>query len=204
MNTLDHIEKKKKFVLPDTLSIIVFIILIMAVLTYIIPAGSFERQLNEATGKTLVVAGSYARAEQQSPVRIFDLPRLLYDGMTGNASLIAFLLMCGGALGVMTSTNAIDKFALKTAEVLKGKDFIAILVMTVFFGILGTTMNFSLEAVAFIPMMMAFSVSMGYDKLVGVGIVLLGSLGGATAGVLAPYSTLIAQTIAELPAYSGV
>lgn len=194
---------KKKFVLPDTLCIILFIILLTALLTYIIPAGSFERQVNESTGQTLVVAGSYTRAPQQAPVSFFSLPKLLYGGITGNASLIAFLLMCGGALGVMTSTKAIDKFALKVAHALRGKDWVAILVMTTFFGVLGTTMNFSLEAVAFIPMMMAFSVSMGYDKLVGVGIVLLGSLGGATAGVLAPYSTVIAQTIAELPPYSG-
>lgn len=63
-------KKKKKFKVPHTYVIIGFIILIMAVSTYIIPAGQYERVVDEATGRTVVDPDSFTYVEQ-SPIKPF-------------------------------------------------------------------------------------------------------------------------------------
>ena len=49
--------KKKGIHIPNTPALLLIVALIVAVLTYIIPAGTFERQFDEANNRTLVVAG---------------------------------------------------------------------------------------------------------------------------------------------------
>ena len=51
-------EKKFKLRFPDTGTLLIILVVLSAILTYIVPAGLFERQLDEATGRTLVVAGT--------------------------------------------------------------------------------------------------------------------------------------------------
>ena len=53
-----EMEKKKKGAkIPHTYVILGIIIVIMTVLTWIVPAGEFDRAFDEATGRTIVVPG---------------------------------------------------------------------------------------------------------------------------------------------------
>ena len=52
MNTL----RKRKFTMPNTLTIIFLLIVVMALLTWIVPSGSFERE--DIEGRMVVVAGT--------------------------------------------------------------------------------------------------------------------------------------------------
>lgn len=195
-------KEKKKLAIPETLVILFLIIVLVTCLTYLIPAGEFEREVNETTGQTMVIPGTYHQVEQ-SPVSFLSIPVKLYDALGEAVGMIMFVLMMGGALGIISATKAMDLFALKCASVLKGKEKIAIFLLAFVFGILGTTMGFGIEAVAFVPMMIAFSRSLGYDKMVGIGILMLAALGGSTAGILNPFNVGMAQTIAEVPMFSG-
>lgn len=47
-NTL---AKKKKFKLPHIYGLLFLIIVICTILTWVLPAGEFDRALNEATGR---------------------------------------------------------------------------------------------------------------------------------------------------------
>jgi uncharacterized ion transporter superfamily protein YfcC len=47
-------KPKEKFKFPSTITLLALIILFVAILTYIIPAGEFDRTANEATGKTIL------------------------------------------------------------------------------------------------------------------------------------------------------
>ena len=193
---------KKKLAVPETLVILTLIILLVTALTYIVPAGEFERVTNETTGQTMVVPDTYHQVDQ-TPVSFLSLPTKLYDALTDASGMIFFVVMVGGALGIITSTKAMDLLAMKSAHALKGKEALAVLLLSTVFGILGTTLGFGIEAVAFMPMMIAFSNSLGYDKMVGVGIIMLAALGGSTAGILNPFNVGLAQSIAELPMFSG-
>lgn len=74
-----------KFKVPHVYVIIAIIIIFAAILTYILPAGSYERYVDEATGRTLVQAGSYAVMES-TPVSVFGVLQAVPKGMLEAAS----------------------------------------------------------------------------------------------------------------------
>ena len=63
-------KKKKKFRLPHIFVLLTAIIVVCAVATWILPAGEFDRQVNEA-GTEVVVPGTYHTVDS-SPVGPFE------------------------------------------------------------------------------------------------------------------------------------
>jgi len=58
-------EKKKREVhVPHTFIILLGLILVMGILSYIIPAGSYQRTYDEALGREIVDPNSYTEVEK--------------------------------------------------------------------------------------------------------------------------------------------
>ncbi len=85
----------KKFKVPHTYVIIFTLIIIAAIATYIIPAGTFERVEDSETGRTLVVSDSFKEVEQ-SPVSFLDVFRAVPKGMTEAGWIIFLVFVIGG------------------------------------------------------------------------------------------------------------
>jgi uncharacterized ion transporter superfamily protein YfcC len=107
-------EPTKRFSFPSAYTILFALIVIIAALTWVIPAGQYARVASEALGKELPVAGTYAPTEA-NPQGVFDVILApiagFYDpgSYTANAIDVAlFVLMIGGFIGVVTATGAID------------------------------------------------------------------------------------------------
>lgn len=62
-------KPKKKFEFPHVFVILFALIIITVVLTYFIPSGEYERELNDA-GETVVVDGTY-HTVKTNPVGFF-------------------------------------------------------------------------------------------------------------------------------------
>src|SRR5699024_3993329 len=92
---------------PHTSVILSGIIVILGIATYFIPAGQYETQVDES-GRELVVSGTYHAVDSAS-ANPFDLFTSILSGMTDGAEIIFFLLIIGGALGVLNATGAIDR-----------------------------------------------------------------------------------------------
>ena len=195
--------KKKKFEFPNVLALLVFLVIFAAILTYIVPAGMYDRALNEANGYTVVVPGSYHPIEQQ-PVNFLDIPGLLFDSFDKASDIIAFVFIVGGAFAVIMATGALDAFCISAAKKFAGKEKLLIIGLMFVFSILGSAAGMSTEGVAFIPMAIALCAALGYDRLTAISIVMVGALTGYTAGAVNPFSTGIAQILAELPMFSGL
>ena len=99
-------EGTKEFKVPHTLVIISFILAIVAVSTWVLPAGAYERIINDA-GRSVVVDGSFSYVEQ-TPQGIFSLLQAPLEGMMGASEIIAFLFVVSGAIAIITKTRAID------------------------------------------------------------------------------------------------
>lgn len=69
---VQNATKKRKFKVPHTYVILFSVILLMALLTYFIPAGEYDRILDEATDRIVVDPGSYHQVEQ-NPIKFFEL-----------------------------------------------------------------------------------------------------------------------------------
>lgn len=100
--------KKKGFKMPSSYTVLFILIIILAILTWIIPAGEYEK--NEA-GQ--LVAGTY-KTVQSNPQGIYDIFMAPVYGLignkltTGSIGVAFFILIIGGFLGVITETGALD------------------------------------------------------------------------------------------------
>jgi len=193
---------KKKFTMPDTYVIVVFMILLMALLTFIIPAGVYDSVTSE-TGRSMVDATSYHSVDQ-NPATIKSVSFAFYTGLKNNASMIFFVMLVGGYFEIALATTAIQRGLRIAISRLQGKAFIMIPVIMTFFAFLGATGVLVNAVVAFIPLGLAVSQLMGLDKMAAVAFLYLGTYAGFNSSFMSASSVQIAQEMAELPLLSGM
>ncbi len=102
-------EGKKWYArVPHVFVLLLFIIVVCTILTYIVPAGKFDRVEVEGTSQQIVVAGSYHKVEQ-SPVSFMGMFKAIPQGFAASASIIAMILFSAGAFQVMSASAALEK-----------------------------------------------------------------------------------------------
>lgn len=196
-------QKKKKFTAPHTFVILVCMMILAIIATHFVPAGAFERVKDEATGKTLVQAGSYHLIDP-TPVSIFSLPGIIYRAIVDAADIVAFIIVIGGAFEIINSTGTVAQLCKKMAKVLKGKEMLVIPIFLTVFSVFGFTMGMSTEVMIFVPIGIALASSLGMDRVTGTAMIAMGAATGFTSGLLNPFNVGVAQAIAELPLFSGI
>lgn len=198
-------EKKKKFKLsfPETSLLLMIIIVVAAILTYIVPAGEFDRVTDEETGREIVQAGTYKEIES-NPTSIQDLLAAVYSGIVKAVEIIAFVFVVGGAFGIVSRSGAISAGLGTLVNKLKGRESLMVFIVMAAFAVCGATFGMAEEALPFVLILVTVALKMGYDPIVGVAMVVVGLYCGYSAGPLNPFNTGIAQGIAELPLFSGM
>lgn len=197
-------EKKKwKLKPPTTTALLMYIIVLVALLTYIIPAGQFDRVMDEKSGRNLIVADSYKYTEQ-SPVGVGGVLSSVFGGIVGAAEIIAFVFIVGGVFGVIVKSSAINAALARLIARLKGRESLFIIIAMTAFAMGGATFGMAEETLPFVAIVLAAAIAMGYDRIVAVSIVVVGVYAGYSAGPLNPFNVGIAQGIAELPLFSGM
>jgi len=194
---------KKKFQLPHVYALLMAIIAICTIMTWIIPAGEFDRAVNEATGRTVVVPGTYHRVDQ-TPVGFFDMVKCIYSGVCDAHDIIMFILLVAAAIDIIIASGIFNGLVSSMLKVLKGKSRVAIIpAFIAIIGIASSTIGMFEEALPFIPIFVGIAIAMGYDAVVGIAIVALGVGVGYSGAAMNPFTVGTAQAIAELPVLSG-
>lgn len=189
--------------LPDTLIIVLSILLLFTGLTWIIPAGSFDRE--EVRGRELVIPDTYHRVDA-NPQNFFDFLMAPIQGFISAAQIIAFVLIVGGAFSILNRTGAIDAGLKKIIDIsLKKPQYkkVMLALLIILFSLAGATFGMSEEVLVFILITMPLSFSLGYDSITGVAIPFVGAGAGFAGAFTNPFTIGIAQGIAELPPFSG-
>ncbi len=188
---------------PDSLLIVAVILVLFTGLTWIIPAGAFERV--ELGGREVVVPGTYQALEAQGQ----DVGQLLsapLKGFMSASEIIAFVLLVGGAFSMMTSTGAVDAVLFKILAIAKKRPTakgLIIASLMLIFSLAGMTFGMSEETLVFALITIPLARSMGYDAIVGVAIPFVGAGMGFAGAAFNPFTVGIAQGIAEIPLFSG-
>lgn len=196
-------QKAKVLKMPHTYVLIFSIIIIVTILTYIVPAGVYDRVVSETTGKTVVDATSFHTVDSK-PVSLLGMLTAIPRGMRDSAGIAFFILIVSGAFQIIHATGAIEKGIFKIAKRLKGKEQLLIPIFMLLFSITGAFMGFAEENLIFIPIAIALARAVGYDALVGVSLVTIGGAVGFNAAMMNPFTVGVAQGIAELPLFSGI
>lgn len=190
------------FKVPHTLVIISTIILLVAVATYFVPGGAYEKIVNEA-GKTVVVDGSFKYVDSQ-PQGAFEVLQAPIEGIVQGAEIIAFLFIVGGAFNIITRTKAIDSGIVRIVNAFRGREIFIIPILFIMFSVGGAVFGMTEEAIPFIAMIVPLTLALGYDSIVAVGITYLACNTGFASAMLNPFNVGIAQSIAEIPMFSGI
>ena len=187
----------------NPLLILAVIILIAAIATYAVPAGSFDRVLNEATGYDMVDVDSFHLTEK-NPISPFNLFVSLTLGLQNAAYVIFFLMIIGGMIKVVESTGALHAGLSNVVIKMKGKELLLIPVCIFLFGLVSATAACCEEYLAFTPLMYVVCVAAGFDSITAVALLFCASAVGYAGGMTQAFSVGVAQSIAGLPMFSGM
>ncbi len=201
--------------IPHTFTIVFFLILCAAALTWIIPGGEFVRQMADVNGtqREVVVTGSFHYTDNAP--QTWQVFTSFFNGFVDKADIIVFILMVGGAFWILNTTKAIDigvmAFLRKVTKLQRYKFFqkigvnnIILILIMLMFSVFGAVFGMSEETIAFVVIFIPLSISMGYDSIVGVCICYVAAHIGFAGAILNPFTIGIAQGIAELPMFSGM
>lgn len=195
-------EGKREFKVPHTLVIISFILAIVAVATWFFPAGSYDRVVNDL-GRTVVVDGSFKYIEQ-TPQGLFALLQAPLEGIMAASEIIAFLFIVSGAIAIITKTRAIDAGITNAVKSFKGKELLMIPIIMGLFSLGGAIFGMTEEAIPFVAMLIPLCLALGYDSIMAMGITYVGCIVGFATAMINPFSVGVAQSIANVPAGTGV
>ncbi|HEY4566316.1 YfcC family protein [Planococcaceae bacterium Storch 2/2-2] len=191
----------RKWAMPDAFLIIFGIVVLAAVATYILPAGQYERE--EIDGVTKVVPNSY-EAIESAPATLMDVFAAVPKGLVASSTIIFLIFIIGGIVALVESTGAIDQGVHVLIDKAKGNYMLLIAVVSGIFGLLASMGIAANAVIAFIPIGIALARSLKLDAIVGVATVYLGYYCGMIAGIFDPTILGLAQTLAELPLFSGM
>lgn len=200
---MENKKEKKAFKLPDTYVLVAIMLIVMAVLTYIIPSGTYDMVKNEITGKDVVDATSFHFIDK-TPVTLLQFLMAFYTGLNKNYSTIFFVTLIGGYFKIVNETGAITNGLSVAISKLRTKALLAIPVVMLCFAFLGATGVLINPVVAFIPIGLIVAQQMKMDRVAAMAIIYLGCFAGWCTSFMAAGSVQLAQQIADIPVLSGI
>jgi len=202
--------------MPDAFIILFFIVMLAAIATHFIPAGFYQVELDPVTNTSKLVADSFQFAEQQSGVPLFaeggniGFLNFAFEGMVsgdkwGSAiGVMMFIILTGGAFGIIMKTHAIDNGILALIEKTKNLEQAFIPILFVLFSFAGAVFGMGEEAIAFCIVLLPLMRAIGYDGITTVLVTYVATQIGFATSWMNPFSVAIAQGIAGLPLMSAL
>ncbi len=222
-------NKKKGVSMPHTFIVIFGVILFAAVLTMFIPLGQYDTKevtytINGAEKtRTVLDADSFRYVLDENGNKVTKIAPLfgtedfggqgilnyVFEGMTvgdknGTAvGIIAFILVVGGAFGIVLQTGAVESGIMRVITMTKGREIILIPILIVLFSLGGAIFGMGEEAIPFVMILVPMFIAMGYDAVVGIMCSYVATQIGFGASWQNPFGLAIAQGVSGLPVMSG-
>lgn len=222
-------EKKKRFEMPHTYVIIFFVILFAAVLTMFIPIGTYQTeeitymQNGEEKTRTVIDPNSFQYVLDENGNKVTKVAPLfgtedfggqgilnyVFEGLTvgdknGTAvGIIAFILVVGGAFGIVLRTGAVESGIMRVIARTKGREILLIPLLITLFSLGGAVFGMGEEALPFVMILVPMFIALGYDAVVGIMCSYVATQVGFGASWMNPFGLAVAQGVAQVPVLSG-
>ena len=188
--------------LPHPVALLVAMIALAAIVTWLVPAGEYQRVVDPATGRTIAVAGTYHRVTAD-PVGLFAVAVAIPRGFVEGADVIATILFVGATFFLLDRIGTLTRLLGSMVRALDGRERLALPVLIVAFGAMGALENMQEEIIALVPMLLVFGRRLRVDALTMVAVSAGAAIVGSAFGPTNPYQAGIALTLAELPVLSA-
>ncbi|OOF14703.1 C4-dicarboxylate ABC transporter [Salinivibrio sp. PR932] len=213
MSTQSVPEKKGWFAnlkFPSAYTILFILIALVAALSWIVPAGQYEREYNAELGRDVPVSGTYHQVES-NPQGVVDVLLAPIDGFYNHETYEAaaidvslFILIIGGFLGLVTKTGAIDAGIERVTKRLEGREEWMIPILMGLFAAGGTIYGMAEESLPFYTLLVPVMMAARFDPVVAAATVLLGAGIGTLGSTINPFATVIAANAAGIPFTDGI
>lgn len=195
-------KKKSGFKMPHIYVILFVFGIVAAAATYLIPAGEFDR-IELENGRAAVDPESFTYLES-TPTGLTEFITAIPRGLVDAGEVVFFTLIIGGMFMVLRESGIIEIAVDKMARKFSKKSIFIIPVLVAVFAAVATLIGTAELSLVYIPVIIPLVIALGYDSMTAAAIALCGTVIGYTVGVLNPINTGLAQTIAEIPTFSGL
>lgn len=188
--------------MPHVFIILLIIMLFVVVLSYIVPSGSYERLTNEA-GISVIDPDTFQYVENENPIRFLNYFEAVYNGFVNGATIMGTLFISSGVIYLLEVSGAFGAGINAILKKTKGKEFSVVCIFYTIFVVFGV-LGYGEAAYPFYPLAVTIGFALGYDRMVGTALAIVGSTVGFTSGLMNTFTTGVAQQIVGLPLFSGI
>jgi uncharacterized ion transporter superfamily protein YfcC len=210
-------ERKSRFTLPSAYTILFALIVVAAIATWIIPAGTYNlnpegepvpgtyHEVEAKPARILVdsltapINGLYGIEDEKGNINYYNTGSLF-----GAIDVALFIIVIGGFLGVTMKTGAIQAGIGSLVQRLRGRERWLIPALMTVFALGGTSYGMAEESLAFYALVITVLIAAGYDALTGAAVVLLGCGIGVVGSTVNPFATGIASGFAAVSISDGL
>ncbi len=210
-------QEKKKFSFPTAFTILFLLLVLIALATWLVPAGSYDYDADgapipgtyhqqESNPQALLasalkgpIAGMYGIEGEDGSVDVWN-----YGELFGAIDVALFVLIIGGFLGVTMKTGAINAGIAWVVAKLKGKEKWMFPILMTIFAIGGTSYGMAEESLAFYALIITVMLAAGYDALSAAALLMLGCGIGVLGSTVNPFATGIASGFAGTTISEGI
>jgi uncharacterized ion transporter superfamily protein YfcC len=153
--------------------------------------------------KPVSIPGTYQGGERK-PQGFFDVLIAPVLGIHAAIDVILFVLMIGGFIAVFAKSGAFEAGINSLALRLRGRESWLIVIVTALVALGGTTFGMAEETIAFYPLLVPIFIAAGYDALVPVAVIFVGSHVGFMASTTNPFAVIIASDAAGIAWTTGL
>ncbi len=194
-------RKKREF--PHVFVLLTCVILLVAVLSYLLPAGAYEMVTDPVSGRQVVDPNSFHHVER-TPVGPMQLVAAFSNGFQAVAPLLFMTMTVGGTFGVIDRLGIIPAAVEVARNRFQNNRYLAIPILLLCFAVLDSFLGMPELCIVFLPIILPLILGLGFDSITACAVVICGNCIGFSTGMGNPFTTLVCQKICGLPLYSGL
>lgn len=190
------------FRLPHPVVLLGAAVVVAALLTWVLPAGQYDRRDDPDTGRRVVVAGTYHPVDR-APVGPFAAAVAVPRGLVAAAEVVAVVLFVGGAWVVVDRLGTLPAVVAWLVRAFAGRGLWMIPIVSLFFATMGALENMQEEIIPLVPALLVLGAGLGIDAVAVVAMSAGAAMVGSAFGPTNPFQAGIALKLAQLPPLSG-
>lgn len=166
-----------------------------------------ENFKNGSISKPVAIPNTYKEIEKENTgVKgfIMNFLNAPIAGLKDSIDIVTFVLIIGGIVRVVNEMGCFSAGMNTLTKRLKGKEAWLIVIITSLIALGGTTFGMAEETIAFYPILVPVFMAAGYDALVAIAAIYLGSSIGSMASTVNPFSVVIASNTAGINFTDGI
>lgn len=153
--------------------------------------------------KAIAIPGTYEQV-QANPQGILEVVLAPINGVYDSIGIILFVFIIGGVIGVINESGAINAGIAALSKATKGHEYFLIIFVTFLIALGGTSFGLAEETIAFYPILIPVYLAAGYDALVCIAAIYMGSSIGTMFSTTNPFSVVIGSNAAGINFTQGI